>query len=376
MSQLISIKKTEDQIALIKAMASRDPQVAYEARAAVADLVGPVISQVINNAPTITNLYQTLVFGEDENPSIQLDAFHDISDEQYLRVTSQSAPGGLATNELFPAHDELKFKTYSLDSAFALDEKYARRCRLDIVSAAFSRMAQEFLLKQEKTAVNELIYAALSADTNYGSGSAAGNHFTTATNASQFTLDDFNKLITRSKRLWSSFSGGTPTSGIKVGVTDLIMSPEIVQEIRSMAYQPVNTRAVPNTDESTAVPAPDSMREQLMNAGGLPTLFGIGIIEILEMGINQRYNKIFNAINTDLSSAVSFTQANDEFVLGIMANAPGLWRPAIREEGVSTEVSLRPDDQFTGRSRKMGFWGNIEEGRTITDSRLLTGVIV
>ena len=64
----IEIENTEDQLELIKAIASKDPQVAYEAKAAVADIVAPVISRVINTAPTVSNFYRTVGFGEDENP--------------------------------------------------------------------------------------------------------------------------------------------------------------------------------------------------------------------------------------------------------------------------------------------------------------------
>ena len=373
----IELKNTEDQIELIKAIASKDPAVAFEAKAAVADLVGPTISQVINNAPTVSNFYRTVGFGEDENPSMPLDLLHNITDEDYIRVHSQTVAGGLSTNEMFPSHDELKFKTYSLDSAWSMDKKYARKSRLDVVSALFTRMAQEFLLKQERTSVNQLLGALVAADTDFGSGAAAGNHVITASTASQLGIDDFNRLITRSKRLWSSFSSGTPSTGIKVGVTDLVMSPEMTQEIRAMAYQPVNTRAVPDTTESTAIPATDEMRNEIMRNAGYPSIFGIGIIEILEMGINQRYNEIFDAVNTAAGSPVSFTQSTDEIVVGIdRSNTDALIRPAIREEGLTSEVSVSVDDQFVARQNKTGWYGKIEEGRIVLEDRSLTGIVV
>jgi hypothetical protein len=157
----IRIQETPEQIELIKACASKDKLVAEEAKAAVADLVGPVISEVINNAPTVSNLYSTLPFSEDDNLSIALDLFHDVTDEDYIRIHSQSVAGGLSSNELFPAHDELKFKTYSLDSAVSLDKKYLRKGRSIDLSKVFTRMAQEFLLKQEKTSINQLLGALL-----------------------------------------------------------------------------------------------------------------------------------------------------------------------------------------------------------------------
>ena len=133
----ITLKETPEQVELIKALASKDLNVAYEAKAAVADLVGPIISEVINNAMSITNLYTTLPFSEDDNLSIPLDLYHDITDDDYIRVHSQTMAGGLSSNELYPAHDELKFKTYSLDSAWSFDKKYARKARLDVVSKTF-----------------------------------------------------------------------------------------------------------------------------------------------------------------------------------------------------------------------------------------------
>lgn len=372
----IELDKTEDQIELIKAIASKDPNVAFEAKAAVAELVGPVISKVINNAATISNFYRTVEFGEDENPSMPLDLLHNITDEDYIRVHSQTKAGGLSSNEMFPSHDELKFKTYSMDSAWSIDKKYARKARLDVISALFTRMAQEFLLKQERTSVNQLLGALVAADTDFGSGAAAGNHVITAGTASQLRISDFNNLITRSKRLWSSFSSGTPSTGVKVGVTDLVMSPEMTEEIRAMAYNPVNTTAVPDTTESTAVPATDSMRDEIMRNAGLASIFGIGIIEILEMGVNQRYNVIFDAVNSAAGSPVTFTQANDEIIVGIdRGNPDALIRPTVREEGSSTEVSVSNDDQFVSRQNKVGWYGGLEEGRLVLEDRSLVGIV-
>jgi hypothetical protein len=373
----IRIQETPEQVELIKACASKDKLIAEEARAAVAELVGPVISEVINSAPTVSSLYQTLAFSEDDNLSIPLDLFHDVTDEDYIRIHSQSVAGGLSTNELYPAHDELKFKTYTLDSAISLDKKYLRKGRSIDISKVFTRMAQEFLLKQEKTSINQLLGALLAASTKVNGTSAAGNHIIDATTENQLQLDDFNRLITLSKRLWSSYSSGTPVGGAMVGVTDLLMSPEMVEELRNMAYNPVNTRSGKvETSGATSIAATEEMRKQLMNQGGLPSFFGVGIIEVLEMGINQRYNKIFAALNSAAGNTVSFTQASDEIVVGIDRSKESLIRPAVREEGVSTEVSVQVDDQFVSRQNKLGWYGKIEEGRIVIEDRVLTGIIV
>lgn len=378
----ITIKRTDDQLALVKAMGSNNREEAYEAQAAVADLMGPVINEVINNAQSIGNLFSTMTFGADDNPSIPLDLFYDITDEDFITVYSQQVAGGLPYSQVFPAHNELKFSTYTLDSAFAFDKKYVRKSRLDVVSKTFTRMAQEILLKQEKTAFNVLAAALVRGNTKIGSTAAAyGNHIIGSTVESQFTLNDFNRLITRCKRISASFSGGTPVGGARVGVTDLMVSPEMVQELRAMAYQPINTRQAPSGTSSIA--GTEEFRNQLYSAAGLPSFYGINIIEILELGVGQRFNKIFDAIVTANSATVigggntgTFSQTDDEILIGIDRSRESLVRPVVLDEGTSAEFSIMVDDQFTVRQNKVGYYGKLEEGRVCLDDRALVGIVV
>jgi hypothetical protein len=378
----ITINRTEDQLALVKAMGSNNREEAYEAQAAVAELMSPVINEVINNAQSIGNLFSTMTFGADDNPSIPLDLFYDITDEDFITVYSQQVAGGLPYSQVFPAHNELKFSTYTLDSAFAFDKKYVRKSRLDVVSKTFTRMAQEILLKQEKTAFNVLAAALVRGNTKIGAGSSAfGNHIIGSTTENQFTLDDFNRLITRCKRISASFSGGTPVGGAKVGVTDMMVSPEMIQELRAMAYQPINTRQAPSGVSSIA--GTEEFRNQLYSAAGLPSFYGINMIEILELGVGQRFNKIFDAVVTANGATVigggnsgTFVQADDEILIGIDRSRESLVRPVVLDEDSSAEFSIMVDDQFTVRQNKVGYYGKLEEGRVCLDDRALVGIVV
>lgn len=382
----IIIENTADQIALVKAMGSHDRATAFEAQAAVADIMGPIVNEVINNAQGVSTLFQNLPFSEDDNPSIQLDLYHDVTDEDYIRVYSNSVAGGLPSSQLFPSHNELKFSTYVIDSAFSFDRKYARKARMDVVGKTFVRMAQEVLLKRETTSFNTIATALVLANTKIGGvsggASAAGNHIIATSTESQLTLHDFNRLVTRGKRINTSFSSGTPVSGIRVGITDLMVSPEMVQEIRGMAYQPVNTRATPDTTESTAVPAHDSLRSQLFSSSGLPDFYGISIMEVLELGVNQKYNTIFAAVDAANGTPApggggsgNFTQADDEIMIGVDRSRSALLRPVVREEGQETEMTLLVDDQYVSRQNKIGWYGKLEEGNVITNDRVLVGLV-
>ncbi len=51
----ITLKRTDEQLELIKAMASTNRDTAYQARAALAEFIGPVLAEVIDNAPVLSN---------------------------------------------------------------------------------------------------------------------------------------------------------------------------------------------------------------------------------------------------------------------------------------------------------------------------------
>ena len=62
----ITLKRTPEQIELIKAMASKNRAVASEAQTALAEFIGPVLAEVINNAPTLSNLFTVFQFNKDD----------------------------------------------------------------------------------------------------------------------------------------------------------------------------------------------------------------------------------------------------------------------------------------------------------------------
>ena len=378
----ITIKRTDDQVALVQAMGSNNREEAYEAQAAVAELIGPVVDEVVNNAPTVANLFTDLTYQWDDNPSLPLDLFHDITDEDYIQVYSQQVAGGLPYNQVFPAHNELKFSTYTLDSALAFDRKYVRKARLDVVSKTFTRMAQEILLKQERTSFNIIATALVLANSKSSDAGtiAAGNHVINTGADDRFVLNDLNRLITLSKRVNSSWAGGTPVGGPKAGLTDLLVSPEMVEQLRAMAYNPINTNGAPMTGGATALldslPAPEALRNELYKAAGLPQFYGINIMELNELGLNQRFNSIFETVNNNNGTPVSsFTTADDQIMIGIDRNKDSLIRPVVLDEGNTGKLSIMVDDQFSVRQNKIGYYAKVEEGRICIDDNALCGLV-
>jgi hypothetical protein len=369
----ITLKRTEEQIELVKAMASKNRDVAYEAQVALAEFIGPVLAKVVNQAPTLSNLFSNFAFNADESPSIPMDLYYDITDEDYVTVWSQAVPGGLPTNTVTPIGGEMKFTTYRLDSAVDFDKRYAQRSRMDVVSKSFTRVAQEILLKQERNSASLMLGALAEASTK------GRNHVITSQNAGRLILDDFNRLLTLGKRINTAWTGGTPEGGIGGrGVTDLIVSPEVVQGLREMAYNPINTNNSPKTD----IPATDSMREAIYSNAGIPEFYGINIMELQEMGKGQRFNKLYAALSSGKTNGIGqdgnspFTDTDEEIVIGLDKRVESLLRAVATDSETGSEFSLVADDQYSVRQSKIGYYGSIEEGRMILDNRALFGIVV
>ena len=382
----ITLKNTPEQVELVKAMASRNRAVAYEAQTALAEFIGPVLAEVINNAPALSNLFTTLQYNADDNPSIPLDLYFDVSDEDYVQVYSQSRAGGLPTSEVLPTSSELKVATYSLDSAVSFDRRYAAKSRMDVVAKTMTRVAQEILLKQNTISANVVLKALANAST------AGSDHVLTSAADDRFVLADLNALITRSKRIVTSFVGGTPDARSGRGITDIICSPEIVEELRAIAYNPINTKSAPggqaHANNSQGIRTADEIASQAYNAAGAPEFYGINVIELNEMGgsglgsSSRQFNDIFVAEqsgNVPLAGGGAGDQAaagDDELVLGIDRSRESLVRPVAVDADNGGEFNLIADDQYSIRQNKIGYFGSLEEGRVVLDNRALIGTLV
>lgn len=362
----IKLKRTEEQTALLEAMASSDLQKSLEAQSVASEFIEPVLQQVVNTAATMSALFETLSFNEDDNPSLPLDLYHDITDVDYIQVVMQHSPGGLATNAVMPATRELKFATYPLESAYSFDKKHARRHRLDLLGATFTRMAQEFLFKREIAAANNIL------NTLALAAAESTSHMIDSNFAQRLSPADFNDLIVKSQRINASWTDGTPSIGSR-GVTDLIVSPERMADLREMAYNPINTQGAngtAGTNASGTVTLPDSARAELFSAAGMASFYGLNLIQIYELGVGQRYTNLFRTLAA--AQSVTFNAA-DDLVLGIDRARGGAYR-AVMLNGRGSEVSVMPDDQFVSRQKKIGFYAEMEEGLMTVDRRFVTAI--
>jgi hypothetical protein len=257
-------------------------------------------------------------------------------------------------------------------------------------------MAQEILLKQEKTSASMIMTALANASTN------SESHVMRSAQAGRFLLSDLNKLFTKAKRINTSWTGGTPADRRGRGITDLLVSPEIVEEIRGLAYNPINSRGgaggAPTAGDGIA--GTDSMRDAIFNSAGIPEFYGVSIQEYNEMGISQKWNDVFAvaaanktfadnySVQQNGGTAFEFGDANadgdqddvgdnhEQILVGVDLSRESMIRAVATDSESGDEFSLVSDDQFVTRQSKIGYYGSLEEGRMIIDDRVLLGLIV
>jgi hypothetical protein len=214
-------------------------------------------------------------------------------------------------------------------------------------------------------------------------------HVIRAAQAGRFLLSDLNKLFTKAKRINTSWNGGTPAERRGRGITDLLVSPEIVEEIRGLAYNPVNTiggaGGAPTAGDGIA--GTDSMRDAVFNSAGIPEFYGVSIQEYNEMGVGQKWNTVFStaagattyADNYSVpanGSAAQAILASEQVIVGADLSRESMIRAVATDSESGDEFSLVADDQFVTRQSKIGYYGSLEEGRMIIDDRVLLGLIV
>jgi hypothetical protein len=376
----LKLKNTPEQVELIKAMGARDPGVSREATEAFAAFIGPVVQKVLLQAGTAPLIYTDNQYDEDDSPSYPLDLYYNEGID-HINVWSQNVAGGLPTSHV-EGLSEMKIATYRLDTAVSMLKRYARRARLDVVSKSIERMAQEILIKQERNGWAVILKALAEASTD------GNNHVVSSVNAGRFTPHDLNMLMTRIKRINISFAGGTPSNWDSRGLTDVFVSPEIMQDVRGFAYNPVSNVS---SGASSALPSlPDNTREGIWNAAGMSEIYGVVLHELIELGVDKKYNVLFDNFagsavlkggqatqaQGSADTTAAFGSSTGEVLVGLDLSRDAFIRPVARQSDGGGTFTALPDDQFVSRAERLGWYGFLEEGRVCLDSRAICGITV
>ena len=361
----MKLKNTPEQVELIKAMGSKNPEISRPATEAFAAFIGPVVRRVLDQANTASYVYTDVEYDEDDNPSYPLDLFYNENGKDpYTTIWSQQMAGGLPSSQI-SGNAELKIATYKLDSAVSFLKKYARKSRLDVVSKGIERMANEILVKRDRNAWAVILKGLAEAKGKWGSGAAGSNVVNNAVTGA-VSLADLNSLLTKMKRLNASYANGTPAAAYSKGITDLFVSPEVVANFRAISFSAYGDPAA--VGDGTYEQVGDGIKDEMWRAGGFGNIFGMNIVEMYEFGTGQKYNTLYDTFAT---VNLAGTQ---EVLVGVDRSVDAFIRPVARNAETGSTFTALPDDQYATRQDKVGFYGGLEEGRVLLDGRAVVGL--
>jgi hypothetical protein len=376
----IQFKETAEQAELIKKMASKNPSEARQAQEAFAAFMAIKLGQVLDQIDTTRLVYrdQTFNLAAGVPPTIPVDPFLGFGEKE-LTVWSQSVAGGLATNHVYKEIEEILVQTYRLDSAISWSKQYAANVRMDLIAKYIAMLLQTILLKTNRQAWIPLLSALATAENK------SLKNVVRAATAGVFHFGDLNAMRTRIRRMNASWANGTPT--VDTGkLTDIVMSPEIKEQLRGMGYNPINTKGANNvagTQYSGVVTLPDEQRAALLAGGDVESFMGVNIIELNELGKSQRYNDLFDTVAGSTtfdkvagSAAATFTSSTEELIIGLDLTKDFAFRVIEQDPETKSTFTMVSDDQFLARSEKVGQYGYITEGRVIVNTYPMVGWIV
>ena len=369
----ITIERNENNTKLLKLMAHKDFLKAQEAREAFAAFITAPVLEVIQSAPVIGNLFTTNTYDYGTPPSIPLAPLFDLKQNDFIRVWSQSRPGGLATSANSSV-DELMIMTYPLVGAVAFPLNYVRAARTDVVAAYLQRLAQEFLYKQEANSFAVLAASVMQA--SYKNKGVDTKQVIRSKTQGTVVPQDISALVTLMARVNASWIGGTP-AGASRAITTLVGSPEFLEQIRNMAFEPLNTR-----NPSTSIPSSDKFRDDIYSAAGNPSIYGMELISVYDMGQGYPYNIVAGTYASTTQYAgyggtgtAVFSPGSEQLVIGVDRRREYLVRLVESNPDDGSTMTVMSDNQWTNRSEEIGFYAKIREGRVALDARSAVGLV-
>ena len=221
--------------------------------------------------------------------------------------------------------------TYDIGASIDYLLKYARDARWDVVGRAMEVMEGQFVKKMNDDGWHTLLAAGV--DRNIVV-------FDSDANSGLFT----KRLVSLMKTVMRRNGGGNSASNNRGMLTDLYVSPEAMEDIRSWGLDQI--------DETTR-------REIYIAADGtLNRVFGINLHDRDELGEGQEYQLFY----TDVLSG-TLPSGHVELVVGLDLRKSDAFIMPVRQE-----VQIFEDDTLH-RQKRAGFYGWAEQGFAVLDNR-------
>ena len=286
------------------------------------------LRQGVLSGDILDGIYEPIVLQQGATPEFPLDFVAPGTEKDFVAYT---IPNHGYIPQRHVEGDYVMVPTYDIGASIDYLLKYARDARWDVVGRAMEVLEAQFVKKMNDDGWHTLLAAGV--DRNivvYDSDASAG----------LFT----KRLVSLMKTVMRRNGGGNSASNNRGMLTDLYVSPEAMEDIRSWGIDQI--------DEVTR-------REIYLAAdGSVNRVFGINLHDLDELGEGQQYQLFYsNVLNGTLPSGKA------ELVVGLDLRKRDSFIMPVR-----SEVQIFEDDTLH-RQKRAGFYGWAEQGFAVLDNR-------
>jgi len=321
-------KLSQEDYDLLRLCASPNRTIALDTQHDIAKALELPLREGVMSGPITDGIFETIPFTPGVSVEWPLDLLQPGTEKDYVAYT-------VPNNGYIPLRnvesDYVRIATYNVGNAIDWSLRYARDARWDIVTRALEVMEAGVIKKINDDAFHVLLAAAV--DRNivvYDSDAAAG----------QFT----KRLVSLGKNVMRRNGGGNSSSVNRRKMTDIIFSPEHLEDIRNWGVDQV--------DEVT--------RREIYTSddGKINRIFGVNLHDFDEFGVGQEYQLYYTGV-LGASNAAS----DEEISLGLdLSRSNSFVMPMVQPFEMFEDDSLH-------RHNRHGWYGRGEWGFGALDGR-------
>lgn len=286
------------------------------------------LRQGVLSGDILDGIYEPIVLQQGATPEFPLDFVAPGTEKDFVAYT---IPNHGYIPQRHVEGDYVMVPTYDIGASIDYLLKYARDARWDVVGRAMEVLEAQFVKKMNDDGWHTLLAAGVDRNIVVYDSDA---------NAGLFT----KRLVSLMKTVMRRNGGGNSASNNRGMLTDLYVSPEAMEDIRSWGIDQI--------DEVTR-------REIYLAAdGSVNRVFGINLHDLDELGEGQQYQLFYsNVLNGTLP------QSKAELVVGLDLRKRDSFIMPVR-----SEVQIFEDDTLH-RQKRAGFYGWAEQGFAVLDNR-------
>ncbi len=322
------MKASAQMLQLLKRSGSNSRAESVPAMQELAQALALPLREAVFSGNNLDGIFSPIPVNDNQTTAeFPLDIIAPGTEKDYVAFTVPKA-GALPSRNV--EGDFVNVPIYEIGNAISWLKRHARQSRWDIVARSMQVFESGFTKKLNDDGWHTLLAAAVDRNVLVFDGDAAAGQFT-------------KRLVSLAKVIMRRNGGGNSTSMNRSKLTDLYLSPECMEDIRSWGVDQV--------DEFTR-------REIYVAAdGAVNRVFSVNLHDMDELGEEQEYQNFFSSV-----LAGTLASGDVELMIGLDLSTDTSF---VQPQGDGLEVF--PDE--TQRARRDGVWGTMSTGFGVLDQR-------